>query len=847
LRLINAYETAFNISPDLKTTRFNVFSTSELAEIEVKLQDLFGRLLESASPYPEGRAPSPLLGRLNEVRHELNGLGAEKALRRDAVEAPRVARFGSDISLADAERKFPELAQLRRDSSVEAELLLRTEIEYRLLWSPSDASLRSVRGELAIGSQHTALALLVAQPTRPDIWPPRPTPPPSDSAPVMSPDGPLPPPAPGSVKDLPQMARAELDAARRGDSQERAEARARRSLHEKFIQRSTGTSQDGRALSLAAMADEELDKFRDDYSNWEKALVDAKARGGPAGFHGEAELVETRRWIEAIGVEQRARSPPPTVRGLHRPSSITNALHTAPSVQPDVDAFRDVAELTLERERLTAMREELDRPRAVPDVALEEAYRDQAARVLRAEVESINRAAAKLDAAVRVTVRDGRGFQGRLAGSLTADAHALLRAQAQGLQPMLKEAIARSPAAANFLKDVALRPSLLLPPPSDLKYRPERMQEIAFKLRAANGTQALPRAPPIVVDMEKDVSQRPLRAPRLESASSGPRTTEFERLYKPVEADSYAKLVEDIRRAPGGVIVDASLAGEWGSRLGGVGYDLSTGRMWIRLDGKERNVAARITPAIARAAWGFALDGRVAAIDLRTPSNAAISDLIRTIIPWDKLQAMRDLEIPELRKEIENLLSVNLHPALVDTSLGGDLIGADELIFQALKLAPIFKASDSRFHGIDVTDLRQALEEDLTALKLGSAIGNYKSILSVSTAEMTTEGQEVKLAFKLRYEIFQMYGDRPPVRFERVSNWFSAHDAVLRQASPELQQLIAFASAVALWRSAQTTNASFEASDLVAQTEDVVTPSFICRGAVLADCELRKLRELTSE
>src|SRR5262249_15730480 len=113
--------------------------------------------------------------------------------------------------------------------------------------------------------------------------------------------------------------------------------------------------------------------------------------------------------------------------------------------------------------------------------------------------------------------------------------------------------------------------------------------------------------------------------------------------------------------------------------------------------------------------------------------------------------------------------------------------------------------------------------------------------------EMTPAENEVELRFTVRYEIFQLYGDQPPVRLERVSNWFTAHDADLRKASRELQQLLTFASAVTLFRAAQDAGASVDLFDLAPVREEVVTPRFLCRGTAPADCELSRLRGLISE
>jgi hypothetical protein len=140
LTLINAYETALGVPSELTTTRFNVFTTAELKQIEIDLKGQLARLAEAASPYPEGATPSQLTGRLRDVRHELDGLRVESALRGAGI-GPRVAPLDADLTMAEAEQRFPTLAQLKRDTPALAERLLAVEVEYRRGWSPSDPTL----------------------------------------------------------------------------------------------------------------------------------------------------------------------------------------------------------------------------------------------------------------------------------------------------------------------------------------------------------------------------------------------------------------------------------------------------------------------------------------------------------------------------------------------------------------------------------------------------------------------------------------------------------------------------------------------------------------------------------
>jgi hypothetical protein len=241
------------------------------------------------------------------------------------------------------------------------------------------------------------------------------------------------------------------------------------------------------------------------------------------------------------------------------------------------------------------------------------------------------------------------------------------------------------------------------------------------------------------------------------------------------------------------------------------------------------------------------MDGRVAAIDLRSPPSQESQKSLIMMTDSNRFLVQTPTQYKELAAELNQLTVVNLHPALVDTSIGIDLIGADEIIFQALQTGPIFQASDSRFHGINVEELRRTLTDELRANGLGLAAGNLKSILSVSNPRLSLIGNEVQINFSLRFDVFYIYDNQEsPVHLRRVSGWFKHHEKDLIAALPQLQKLLTFASTVTVFQPIIENAIPDELLSLLAETEDTVifTPRFLCRPSVAKDCRLPRLRGL---
>ena len=301
-----------------------------------------------------------------------------------------------------------------------------------------------------------------------------------------------------------------MRASRNADPLALADARARLNVRAQRVRIATGSLQDARQLAVAAMDDAELKTFRDSYKNWLTALEEAKQRTLQANWHGEAELADTREWISAADAELHVRGPPAIAdgSGLHGPAELQRVIDGPPPVDsPELSAFRDTEGVALERSRLVELREQLDIPRDVPDTALRNAYELQQARVLVTEAGLLKEIQTRTSKALAKTVKTGRGALGEEAGRFLAKTHDDLRAYGQALESQIDQARGHlSLPEAKSILSVSVDPALLAPPPLNQPYRPEALSRIAFNIRAAEGTDALPRAPPLVIEMLSGIS-----------------------------------------------------------------------------------------------------------------------------------------------------------------------------------------------------------------------------------------------------------------------------------------------------------------------------------------------------
>ena len=320
----------------------------------------------------------------------------------------------------------------------------------------------------------------------------------------------------------------------------------------------------------------------------------------------------------------------------------------------------------------------------------------------------------------------------------------------------------------------------------------------------------------------------------------------FDQLFTDSTAQSYADLVRDIRLAPGGVIIDVRLPPDIGLALRGVGYDVQAHALWVDLNGRRIRVSPSPDPRSARAAFAFILDRRVAAADIRPASNEVAKKFLLSLPPSRTALRVRGHEA-DLLQELLSLSEVNLHPALADTTVGKALVHSDEIIFDALGDDELLLARESQYRGLAIREVRALRDNDLVNLHANPNSRALKSILSATQTASALRADELALTFPLRYEIFYIPPVGDPQRLETLSQWLGSHDEALKAASSELRELISFAAAAAVFRTALERNLPMELLGLAELAETGITPRFLCRAqnAAVADrCKLPYLRQL---
>jgi hypothetical protein len=861
---INSFERMFGLPPGEFSTRWNLFTSAELDQLASSLRTRLAELAVEAARYPATERPLPLSARLLGVGTELDAIAAEKAMR-GSRENTVLRTIPRDLNWTEAERRLTLRTPVA--DVVRAERALLVEIEKGIQWNARSVELRTLELDIRRGPHRGAIiALIAGGPHSPQPWPPhRPGPSGASPSPTRPDPGPLGPPSGGSVSELSASARLELEARRRGDALRRAESRASRDLHADYVRLATGTVQDGRQLALSAMSDLELRSLLDGYKDWQSGLLRAEQAAGPAHWHGAAELEETRGWISAAEAEIRNRGPPRASSALafHGPEELRRALGGPPQPDgPELAAFRDTAEVRLSRTRLVALQATLAEPAsvtdptpgAVADPRLSEALQLQRAGVLEAEVQAVNRFHSSNEGALREALVSGRGDAGRQAGSLAVEAQSELRAYGQALQREIERFRSQATHPDAILRlSSSVHPLLLAPPPIAREYAPDRLGRIAVAVRGAQSVSAMPRAPPLTVGMPPGSRQAPLRLQPEQSvdisvaASRLPASSAYGDLFDNATARSYRDLVSDIRRAPGGVILDLRLELSLADTLRGVSYDVPSRTLWLETEAGRLRVEPTPGPATARAALGFVLDGRVAAADIRPASTLVAFNFLQSL-PRGRLSgAMLAGQEARLLAELLRLQEVNLHPALADTEIGSALVAADQIIFDALGDTPISAARFSHYRGLPFEEARRRRTEDLVALGLGGSAASLKSILSATQVIAETQNDTLRLSFPLRYEIYYLPASGEPRLLARTSEWLERHDAALQSASTELQHVAEFATAVTVLRTALELGLPLDISALVPIAEDSATPRFFCRAPrEVGDdyCALSTLRRL---
>lgn len=784
-----AYESAFGKWDGIRSDRWSVLEAAELDGIEAQLRQRLRLLMGEIAIFPESARSQEALALGEELRAQLDALEAERARRGIGT-----AHLMSISETLTAPRGGTALRELDRFSGpgleLEAEKVLAFEVEKSKAWDPGNRALATIDAEIKAGRYRTKVVALLRESVWKSGWPPGRGPPPGWEPPAGA-GGPRPTPPPSgpagggaAVAELRDGIAAEINALTRGDLRAAADGAARWNTATNWLNERVGHAETGFRGAIISLSETELTATLTELENLKAILLAEELRSPSPEARLNLEIRETDARIEALRSEIRIRGPPAPYPelGPRGPSALALAADAVPAGDSG-RAYRTYAEQALEEQRLF----ELERRAAsAPDAAQRSLIRE-AAEIQETRVRQI-----RLQAASRARTAEAQGFiHGRgLSGALLTDNAAALR---EGIRT------GTSFGARHF------------PPQASGYATLDRAGALGSQLALGN---------------------------RAVSAAEAPDILQFDRSFFRDGPNSVAAFRAAPRFAPGGVVVDLTLPKETEARLNGIGYDPITGRFTLNLEGDGwLQISTPVSPETARAAMGFVLDGRVAAVDIGTFRDPQT-------IHW----AERNRILPARRTKGENesfiralsiLSVVRYNPAIAHTEVAQDLVRADELIFRVASIDPTLKASDSVFNGLDVREPHQLMKADRA--ELSDAIG-VKSVLWVDGIDLVAEGQILRAEPRFDYTVY--LGE---TRARRVSDWLTVNHPRLAERAPELRRLSEFAVAVAVLRSAEATGLLDGASVLrLVIDPGRPSPSLICRSDTPRECDAPFFRSMTA-
>lgn len=200
---------------------------------------------------------------------------------------------------------------------------------------------------------------------------------------------------------------------------------------------------------------------------------------------------------------------------------------------------------------------------------------------------------------------------------------------------------------------------------------------------------------------------------------------------------------------------------------------------------------------------------------------------------------------------LRSLISVNLHPAMVHTTIGHDLIRADQFIFEVLPDEHLRPEQANRWHGLDLVPLRRIFMEEhpwYTAREESRRYVYEKSILSVTELKTDLTLRQLTVRPTLDFAFYLMpekAGEDFPRPLIQTSRWFKAHEQELIKCSLALDSLVRFATTVAVLRTVRAGGLpnNFEALSETTFPE-VETPRFLCKTGEGQSCNNASLSRL---
>jgi hypothetical protein len=796
LDAIRAYEATLADGPGEATSYWNVLSDSDL----IKLRDQARAHLNSLRGELSNRLPAnrslTLEFRAREVDGWLKGIDAEIGRRAGVGGQVRLKPIRGDLPAGEARARYPSIAEADgpagRGASFQRQLALQ--VELRLHNSPGDATLTALRSSL------------------PKVTPP-------SVGPGVS-RGP-----PESVKvaqsRLQEAQLEEVSAVRMRDPVRAAKARAQTGAVREWLSLMKREPAQLDPLGLSETSPEHLISLREKWKNWYDHLS-AQQRSDPhASVQAAIDEAESRiREIDA-SIERKLlpRPPPPGSDTAGTPPGESD-----PPKGPDLRAF----ERTWERQVAHLEVNELARARnelfTIRDTGIDEAATKAFHERVVAEATTLRAAFNETPELQHRLLVSGRGPESAEAGKLLMEARRDIQASAQKLLDFLNDpklgAGAEAEKAKALIRDFARAP--------DGAHGSGGLRRALTSLEVTrDAVDAGTRGGSVEIQAVTKSGAAPsefriklAQVPPTPDAGTIKRPTDYVDLYGNEKgAGTFNEVMQDLHRAPGGVVVDAVLPDEVARRVEALNVDVETGAVKVIIGGSSRTLKMRPDPVLARLAWAFVLDGRVPVIDLRPLQNGEAVWLYNTYGDKRLSAAQQNRFIGQLAA----LTSVNVNEALRNSPLVSQLVVADQLMFDLLPRNTIrFEGEDERY-GLPLAELRNAFREDMGAelSRPGWQDALFsKSVIAVSSVRCEV-GAELAVEPRFTFHLFEVSArGTSAIPLKASERWFAAHEQMLR-ALPQLSRLADFSALVALFRTAKAQNIPHNLDDLVV----VVVPS----------------------
>lgn len=792
LDAIRAYEKALGGTVGEETTFMNVLSDQELGRMGVLLRRRLDALKLERMNLGQ-HLPTSLEFRIRELDGWVRSLDLEAA-RRAQSERTVLKSIRSEVLVEDARSRYPAIAKadgVGREPNFQQKLALQ--VNLRSHNAPDDASLAVLRDE-------------ISKITSPSISPPRARGPPASVDQALT--------------RLRSAQFEELTAVTRRDAVRIAQARADLTMSREWLRLARQKAPATGEYGLSATSTEELTNLREGWQKWYAQLI-VEQQSFPGSASVDLEIKEAKSQISELDatIERRLLIPPPDGGDFGAGS----ADKPGPPPGAETRAFARTWDRQLAHNELTELAKLSNQKAPVPPFEISDAAAKAFRSRVAAEAMSIRAAYNETLQLQREVLISGRGQGATESGRQIRQARRLIQSSAQDLRVSLGD-----PAFANNAEIIKVMKSLSdIPPPktgagSDNFGRALNALENA---RDAASVAIQPRA--IEIQVVTDSKVAPDAASRIRlppmPAEEVPnpvlkRPADYKSLYN--RRQTLIEILKDPKRAPGGVILDATLPAALADRVKQLEVETSSGSIKVLLDGSWQTVKLQPDPLLARLAWAFVSDEQIAVIDLRPLQNTEALWLFLQygdgrLPPNERDQAVRQLA---------GLTSVNVNDALRDTSLVPHLIAADQLMFDLLpRSAVAIEGADERY-GLPLRELRLAFRADAGA-ELNRPnwqdVLFSKSLLTVSQIDYV-EGPELVLSPKLSFNLFAVPARGADVIPLTVSErWFASHEDKLKTLD-QLAPLCEFATLVGLFRTVSQHHIPNNLDDLIT----VAVPAF---------------------